>query len=210
MSSKTGFLPVLARYGLNQIILQHIEHRGRNFAVLIIGCLLEERVLVMIFTSEMELEITVVKGVLIPLALLPLAVNIPTAHQDIVRPLLHARENAEKKARDSSYAVRFEMAHANLLNYVEPKYKSESTLVHEPIYSGGPTCPSFNLWRCPIYTTETTLFTASKLCGHIINLRAMSNNIAEGFGGIHGDIFQAGLQQGYLSPSPQAYEQIWP
>ncbi|KAJ7717251.1 hypothetical protein DFH07DRAFT_785224 [Mycena maculata] len=151
-----------------------------------------------------------VKGVLIPLALLPLAVNIPTAHQDIVRPLLHARENAEKKARDSSYAVRFEMAHANLLNYVEPKYKSESTLVHEPIYSGGPTCPSFNLWRCPIYTTETTLFTASKLCGHIINLRAMSNKIAEGFGGIHGDIFQAGLQRGYLSPSPQAYEQIWP
>ncbi|KAJ7433990.1 hypothetical protein FB451DRAFT_1195779 [Mycena latifolia] len=86
---------------------------------------------------------------------------------------------AEKKARERSHAVRFEMARANLLNYVEPvflllviqnvlfivsnsqKYKSESTEVWDPIFYGGPTRASFDMWRCPVSTTETGLFGSS-------------------------------------------------
>ncbi|KAJ7819295.1 hypothetical protein B0H13DRAFT_2131741 [Mycena leptocephala] len=89
-----------------------------------------------------------------------------------------SREKAEKRARESSWNVRSQMARANLLNYVEPKYRSDSTLVHQPIYGlDGPTRVSFDLWCCPIHTTESSPFRPPALCGHLINLRTMSNGI---------------------------------
>ncbi|KAJ7866701.1 hypothetical protein B0H13DRAFT_2066297 [Mycena leptocephala] len=88
------------------------------------------------------------------------------------------QEKAETRARERSWNVRSQMAQANLLNYVGPKYQSDSTLVHQPIYGlDGPTRVSFDLWCCPIHTTESSPFRPPALCGHLINLRTMSNGI---------------------------------
>ncbi|KAJ7908743.1 hypothetical protein B0H13DRAFT_2016034 [Mycena leptocephala] len=97
----------------------------------------------------------------LPLPLPPVG-SLPWAkYGKIPFEMRQSRGKAEKTARDRSWNVRSQMARANLLNYVEPKYRSDSTLVHQPIYGHDGPIP----------------FRPPTLCGHLINLRTMSNDI---------------------------------
>ena len=58
------------------------------------------------------------------------------------------------------------------------KYLSEATQVCEPIYPGGPTQVSFDLWRCPVYKLEPRPFNHPPVCGQIINLRKITDKLA--------------------------------
>ncbi|KAJ7116271.1 hypothetical protein C8R43DRAFT_960937 [Mycena crocata] len=108
-----------------------------------------------------------------PLPPLPPINSLPTPEYiKIPFEMRKSRENAEKQAQKRSWKVRSEVARADLLSYVEPKYKSELTKVQLEIYAGGPTRVSFDKWCCPIHTAQSNgLFHPPALSWASISIR---------------------------------------
>ncbi|KAJ7237244.1 hypothetical protein C8J57DRAFT_1247222 [Mycena rebaudengoi] len=107
-----------------------------------------------------------------------------------------SREKTEKSTRDHSWATRYAVGRANVLNYVEPVfvyqfelsfeirafkharnfYRKQRKFLNRYTQVGRPDC---NELRCgPVYKLESGPFNPPPVCGEIINLRKISDKIA--------------------------------
>ncbi|KAF8168950.1 hypothetical protein K438DRAFT_1774469 [Mycena galopus ATCC 62051] len=86
-------------------------------------------------------------------------------------------KKAEERTRNRTYSVSFAVGRAKLWEYLDPKYITDATQVFRPAYRDGPLAQAFDLWCCPVSLSQSNPFKPPSICGMIIDLRQISNDL---------------------------------
>ncbi|KAF8172218.1 hypothetical protein K438DRAFT_1940531 [Mycena galopus ATCC 62051] len=82
-------------------------------------------------------------------------------------------KKAEERTRNRTNAVSFAVGRAKLWEYLDPMLPK----VFRPVYRDEPLAQAFDLWCCPVSLSQSNPFKPPSICGMIIDLRQISNDL---------------------------------